>query len=414
MIAIARGAPGEAVKRLTEYLQTAAPDPVTLALLGDTYTAIRKPALALQQYQRAAVLRPENLALRTKVAVSEFDVGDRREGLEELEKIYSSNMAAVGPTLAFTYLRAGQGDKAAEVSQELLKRKPDSPQYQTLLGMARMAQRDLPAAETIFRTLVQKQPDFVPASIHLANIYVASGKNDEAKKVYKDLLTRQSNDTAALLALADIAARGKQWDEAIAYANQARAAAASDPAPGLKLISLYKAREEWPRATALASELTMQFPSNVYVLHAQGDVLTLTGDQDGAIDAYRRVLAGRPDDPAALNNLAWLYQQKGNLAEARELAERAAAILPTDGRIADTLGWIVLAQGDTERAVKQLEVASAAVPDDPEVKYHLAVALHRLGKTADARLVLQQLLSSGASFTSKADAEKLLNELQRG
>jgi Flp pilus assembly protein TadD len=36
---------------------------------------------------------------------------------------------------------------------------------------------------------------------------------------------------------------------------------------------------------------------------------------------YMRVVAERPDDTGALNNLAWLYQQKGDLAKARQWAE---------------------------------------------------------------------------------------------
>ena len=80
----------------------------------------------------------------------------------------------------------------------------------------------------------------------------------------------------------------------------------------------------------------------------------------------------------------------------------------------DTLGWILLDQGETENALARLQAASAVLPGNAEVRYHVAVALQRAGRTADARAVLEQLLSSGASFTSKPEAEKLLDELKRG
>jgi Tfp pilus assembly protein PilF len=61
---------------------------------------------------------------------------------------------------------------------------------------------------------------------------------------------------------------------------------------------------------------------------------------DDAIAEYTSVLAEHPADAVALNNLAWLYQQKGDLAKARGLAEQAVAAAPRTTQIADTLGWI--------------------------------------------------------------------------
>jgi len=395
---------------------------------------------------------------------------------------------------------------------------------------------------------------------------------------------RKPNDISSLLGLADIATAGKQWDEAIGYASQAHTAAPGDPIPGLKLLNLYVSRQDWPRAKTLASELTVQFSSNVDVFDAQGRMLVLSGDRDGAIDAYRRaheiapnsvpmlsrhlsllaaakrfpevrtvlqsrrekdpgnredkgqlirsdagiggldtalskaqsfakddpdsalydlvsadlyektgkrpeavallekaaavhpsddslavelarlygragdltkaeaglrgrlkahpdniyirrtladflisnnkiglaieeemrLLADQADDPIVLNNLAWLYQQEGNLSKARQFAEQAAAVAPTNGAVADTLGWVLLAQGEVEKALPRLQAASAALPGDPDIQYHFAVALGRAGRLADARALLEKLLNSGASFASKEDAQKLLEELQRG
>ncbi len=585
-IALRRGAPDVAVQYLTNYLAKSTADPATLTLLGNAYIALKKPALALEQYERAAALDPENLSLKTMVAVSEIDAGAGRKGLDELEKVFATDagVTIAGPTLVLTHLRARRADNAAEVAEKLVKANSESLLYQNLLGMARLAQNNYPAAETIFKALVEKNPDFAPARTNLAHLYVVSRRNEDAKKVYQDFLVRKPNDVSSLLGLADMAAGDKGWDEAIGYANQARAAAPADPAPGLKLLNLYTFRQDWARAKALASDLTTQFPSNIDVFDAQGRMLVSSGDQAGAIDAYRRayeiapnsapiltrylgllaaakrfpehravlqssldkdpgnrevkaqlirieaeiggldaglgkarsfakddpgstlydlvsadlyerggkrpeavallekaaaarpsdanvavalsrlysragdlvkaeavltgrlkdrpddlvlraalgdfyistkkfdlaiaeesrLIAERPNDAAALNNLGWLYQQVGDLSKAREFAEKAAAIAPTSGAIADTLGWVMLAQGDIEKGLSRLQAASAASPGNPDIRYHVAVALGRAGRPADARAVLEKLLESGASFASKADAQKLLDELKRG
>ena len=116
----------------------------------------------------------------------------------------------------------------------------------------------------------------------------------------------------------------------------------------------------------------------------------------------------------ALNNLAWLYQQQGDLARARELAQRAFSVSPRDPLIDDTLGWILLGQGEADRATPYLSAANLSAPGDPDIQYHLAVALHRIGRPGDAEALLTALLASGVSFTDKVEAAKLLHELKPG
>ena len=127
-----------------------------------------------------------------------------------------------------------------------------------------------------------------------------------------------------------------------------------------------------------------------------------------------KLIKARPGDPVALNNLAWLYQQKGDLAKAREMAERAVAAAPRAPQIDDTMGWILLAQGDADKAVTYLSAANISAPRDPSIQYHLAVALNRVGRPADAQAMLEKLLGSNVTFADRAEAEKLLQQLKRG
>ena len=53
-------------------------------------------------------------------------------------------------------------------------------------------------------------------------------------------------------------------------------------------------------------------------------------------------------------------------------------------------------------------------PRDPSIQYHLAAALGRSGRPADAKALLEKLLGSGVAFADKAEAEKLLQQLKNG
>ena len=65
---------------------------------------------------------------------------------------------------------------------------------------------------------------------------------------------------------------------------------------------------------------------------------------------------------ANLNNLAWLYDQKGDTEKALSHARRAYELSPKRPEIADTLGWLLIRQGDTAAAMPLLEQALEGSP----------------------------------------------------
>ena len=74
--------------------------------------------------------------------------------------------------------------------------------------------------------------------------------------------------------------------------------------------------------------------------------------------ALETVLAKRPNDAVALNNLAWVLQLRG-VERARSMAQRAYTLAPSP-ESADTLGWVMTARGDAQGAVALLRQASQA------------------------------------------------------
>src|SRR5260370_34317070 len=128
-------------------------DAAWLALLGKGYMADSKRDLALQQFEKAAALDPDNPAIKTRVGISEIDTGQGQQGLATLEQVFATDAGAsvAGPTLVVSELRARRFDKAAEVADSLVKRDARNPIYHTLRGVVRVAQQDFPAAESAFR-----------------------------------------------------------------------------------------------------------------------------------------------------------------------------------------------------------------------------------------------------------------------
>jgi tetratricopeptide (TPR) repeat protein len=70
-------------------------------------------------------------------------------------------------------------------------------------------------------------------------------------------------------------------------------------------------------------------------------------------------------------------------------------------------------RGQADAALSYLDAANLRAPQDLDIQYHLAVALYRAGRAADARILLEKLLGSFVSFADRAEAERLMQELKR-
>jgi len=102
---------------------------------------------------------------------------------------------------------------------------------------------------------------------------------------------------------------------------------------------------------------------------------------------------------------------EAGLRTAREGIERAHLLAPDDPRVIDTYGLVQLRSGHADTAARALRRAASAMPDSPQVQAHLAQALVRQGETAEAREILQRILTEHEGFPGQAEARSLLREL---
>jgi putative PEP-CTERM system TPR-repeat lipoprotein len=244
--ALQQQAASRAIQYLNPFAEKTTADAATLTILGNAYMADHKPDLALKQFEKAAALDPENPAIKTRVGISEIDIGHAERGLATLKQVFGTEAGApiAGPTLVISELRAQQFDKAAEVAGSLIKRDAKNPVYHALAGIVRIAQKDYQGAESAFRASLAINPDLTAASRGLAQVYVATGRADEARDIYNNLLAKNPNEVGALLGRADLYLAQQKWSEAIDAINRARIAARDDPAPGLKLVGVYEMRQD--------------------------------------------------------------------------------------------------------------------------------------------------------------------------
>lgn len=280
--------------------------------------------------------------------------------------------------------------------------------YWSHLAAAQLARGDTAAAKESYERAHSLQPKAPAPVTALTAMDIKARRFDDAAARLARYSPEPADRATRDLLLGDVTfASGKPAD-ALKYYESAEAASPS----ALSIIRQFQAKS----AAGLAEP---QAPLERWLATHPNDAVVLAALVDAQLTAKRftearahaeALVAVLPGSQAALNNLAWIYQQLGD-SRALPTAEKAYAIDPRQPQIADTLGWILLETGNTGRAVSLLEQAAKAAPNDAEVQYHLAAALAKAGQKAQAKAILERLMSAAPQFESRGAAAALLASL---
>ena len=84
-----------------------------------------------------------------------------------------------------------------------------------------------------------------------------------------------------------------------------------------------------------------------------------------------------------------------------------------DPSINDTLGWMLVQANAPQRGLAFLRNAHSRAGFVPTILYHIAVALHRLERNAEARRELESALASKRPFAERTAAQALLARIAK-
>jgi len=131
-----------------------------------------------------------------------------------------------------------------------------------------------------------------------------------------------------------------------------------------------------------AADLAPDEPRAFAVL---GELLYSLGDQAAAEQAFRSVLRLSPNDPDALNNVAWVVRERGgDLEEAAKLSQKAISLAPDNADFHNTLGYVLEAiPGRENDAVEAYRRSIALAPSKSPVRANSLLMLARLTRRID-------------------------------
>lgn len=269
---------------------------------------------------------------------------------------------------------------------------------------------DIKGAIWSLEKAVKGQPNYLPARIKLGEIYQEIGDsalaNDVAKALARDFPDQPfGNHLAGVIALA----RGDNQSALARF----KAAFNSQPSSVLA-IRVYETVQKVDGsepALDFLSEWVAGHPDDSVANQAYAEALYRAGRAADAERYYERVLAESPDNPLLLNNLALIYAREKK-SGAVELAQKAFELRPDSAEITDTLGWVLVLSGQPDQGLKHLRDAQVIATAPGGVDYHVAYALEKLGRYAEAERTVATALERGGDFPEREAAEVLRDRLR--
>lgn len=383
-----------------------------LGLLVSRYVQSGRPSLALSLLERAVASEPNSMRLRSMLGDLFIRTGAAQKALDlaARDKGQSTAPAELLSLRAAAQLALGQKKEAQITYGDLLKLDP------SLIGARRqLVSLMIEAGEfEAARNVMQAGIATAPRNYQLYQDYTlidlrATGV--DAALATADRLIAQDRENAMLGALkGDIyLAANRPADALNAYRESFKAVPSATLINRMAGALMRAGRSQ--DAIDLLSDWTKEKSDDFVALEQLAEIHIGMNKLDEAARYLELILQEKPYEAVPLNNLAWIYQQKGD-SRAYGLARQAYLLAPGP-QTADTLGWILLSSGKAEAGLALLRQAFLEAPNDPRIQYHLAVALRDTGSKEDAIKHLKAVTATRGEFEEKVESLRLLKDLER-
>jgi putative PEP-CTERM system TPR-repeat lipoprotein len=402
-------------------------------------------AKAEARYRKILSFDQDNLQALLDISRLAEDTGRADESEQWLKQAYTRHPEALnaGVLLVQHYLQHDQTQKALKVSREMAVRFPNNPAVLDLLSICQFNTGQFKDALATLKRLAEVKPDSAEVFYQLAKVQLHQNQADAARESLRHALGLREDYPEAQVALGRLQLAAQEYDAALGmaerlkqvrpeapYGDELEGDVAAARGEARQAATAYALAYEKGATAALAQKLfyvrmkiaedetayetlrhwLADHPEDTATRQILASALQSAGDNQQTIEEYRKVLEADPDNLAALNNIAWLYQETGS-PEGIHYAERAHDLAPDKPEITDTLGWLLVQNGDVNRGLVLLQEARVKAPHIPDIHYHMAVALYKSGRVTEARKELDRLLKTGRTFPDRDNARALLDQL---
>ncbi len=366
--------------------------------------------VALKAYDRTLEIKPDMGRANLYRAQLKSNRGNTNEALSDLHRYLKRNPDDVLSQLGMARLLVDVGRHAEAEAQAntLYQRYPHRGEVMFEIGLMAIDSKRLETAQTYLSRSVELGHKTSDSQYFIGRVAQTRRDYLAAISAYDQVSEGQYQFDAGLRA-AELAAQAESVEVGLARLSSLNGSFSTEDAEQrLAMVEaniLQKAGREQQALEVLNRALKAQ-PADVDLRYARGLAAERSGDVLLFESDMRALVELDKTNAHAMNALGYSLAQRGErLDEAKTLIEQAHKLRPNDPAIIDSMGWIYFKLGDLSQSVVYLRRAYALL-NDAEIAAHLGEVLWLSGEREEA----QQLLKAALD---KTPDDALLREVQR-
>jgi len=412
-LALADNKPAEAQKYLDDVLKADPKNPDALlanAALKARIGAPKEEIVAM--FNGAISSAPQERGLRVALVGYLLDSKDRRAALQAAQQALAAlpNDPAVVEMLGRAQLVAGEANQAVTTFGKLAGLLPNSPMPYMRMAQVHHAAKDREAEVQSLKRALAISPDNLPAQRALITAYVAKGEPAAALEVARKVQQQRPKQEEGYLFEGTIEGTRQRFDQAVQAYRAGIKATGGSSEMAMGLHTALTAMKQPAQAEKHAADWLKAHPNDTIFRFYRGDLALAQGDLSAAEERYREVLKIQPEQPQALNNVAWLMataKKPGALV----MAEKALQLQPDNLSVMSTLALALAAEGQAAKAVQQMKQVLAVDAKNPALRLNLALFLIQAGDKTAAKAELESLAALRDTFPRQKEVAELLKSL---
>ncbi len=333
LVALRRDEPFKIVHHLERAIEADPEYPDAYVELGRYYGSMAEPALAKATFERWTARHPEDADMLINAGLTAFDAADFAQAFDFFEKA----------------VEAASGDEQKSGARTF--------RANTLDMLGRYDE-----AVEAYEEVIAEAPEWWEAHANLGICHARNGHPDRAEAAFRR-------------GLQDCPGSPEIRDELAAH--------------------LLAERGDLREALGLSEEAVALGRDEIRHLHTLGEVRLALGDESGAMEAYRAMLALDPDNPDAHLEIGLLHEARGEAREAEEHFVESLKSDPANPRTLYSYASLYYAADDLEAAEELLVRAVVADTGYSPALSALASVRARRGDYRDALDYIEKAVEAG-------------------
>lgn len=332
---IRMGQPEKALGTLQPLTEGGRQDPAALPLAGQANLALGHVDEAERLFVAAAKLRPDDVQLKTTLAMLDLARGHAQDAFVSLDALAQQDKGDVADlALISARLKRKEFDAALQALDRLQKKQPNAPGPWQLRGICLQEKGDIAGARSAFEQALKIDPRHFSSVAALVGLDLGQQQLDGARKrIDAAVLAEPKNVTARMLQLEVMSRQKAPPTELMASIDQAIATMPDDPRPRVAKISHLLSNRDVKGAASAAQDAMAAIPNNPLVLESAGLALGRSGDMQQALAAFGKWASLTPNSPGPHLRIASLQVLKGNTPAAVSALVRGLEQLPDSADI---------------------------------------------------------------------------------